>query len=59
LMRLRLRAGLAPWKGFTTISDMATTMSFRMESATSQIGLQSALAADRASFMNERGSGGR
>ncbi len=44
LMRLRLRAGLAPWKGFTTIS---------------QIGLQSALAADRASFMNERGSGGR
>ena len=59
LMRLRLRAGLAPWKGFTTISDMATTMSLRMESATSQIGLQSALAADRASFMKERGSGGR
>jgi hypothetical protein len=59
LMRLRLRAGLAPWKGFAQISDMATTMSFRMESATSQIGLQAALAGDPASFMDERGSSGR
>ena len=59
LMRLRLRMGLAPWKGFTKISDMATTMSFRMESATSQIGLQAALAGDPASFMDERGSSGR
>ena len=57
LMRLRLRAGFAPWKGFATISDMATTMSFRMESATSQIALQSALAADSALFMEERGGG--
>jgi hypothetical protein len=59
LMRLRLRTGLAPWKGFAQISDMATTMSFRMESATSQIGLQAALATDRASFTDERGGGGR
>jgi hypothetical protein len=58
LMRLRLRAGFAPWKGFATISDMATTMSFRMESATLQIALQSALATDSASFMEERGGGG-
>jgi hypothetical protein len=57
LMRLRLRAGFAPWKGFATISDMATTMSFPMESATSQIALQSARAADSASFMEERGGG--
>jgi hypothetical protein len=57
LMRLRLRAGFAPWKGFATISDMATTMSLRMESATSQIALQSALAADSASFMEERRGG--
>ena len=55
----RLRMGLAPWKGFSKISDMATTMSFRMESATSQIGLQAALAGDPASFMDERGSSGR
>lgn len=59
LMRLRLRMGLAPWKGFSKISDMATTMSFRMESATSQIGLQAALAGYPASFMDERGSSGR
>jgi hypothetical protein len=59
LMRLRLRAGLAPWKGFAKISDMATTMSFRIESATSHIGLQAALAADPASFTDERGSNGR
>jgi hypothetical protein len=57
LVRIRLRAGLAPWKGFARISDMATTMSFRMESATSQIGLQAALAGDRPSFMDERGGG--
>jgi hypothetical protein len=54
-----LRAGLSPWKGFAQISDMATAMSFRMESATSQIGLQSALAIDSMSFMDERGSSGR
>jgi hypothetical protein len=59
LMRLRLRVGLAPWKGFAKISDMATTMSFRIESATSHIGLQAALAADPASFTDERGSNGR
>jgi hypothetical protein len=59
LMRLRLRAGLAPGKAFAQISDMATTMSFRMESATSQIGLQTALATDRASFTDEGGGGGR
>src|SRR5208283_3564574 len=58
LMRLRLRAGLAPGKGFAQISDMATTMSFRMESATSQIGLQTALATGRASFTDEGGDGG-
>jgi len=56
LMRLRLRMGLAPWKGFSRISEMATSMSFQMESATSQIGLQAALAGDPASFMEERGS---
>ena len=59
VMRLRLRAGLAPWKGFAKISDMATTMSCRMEAATSQVGLQAALAADPASFTDERGSNGR
>jgi len=59
LMRLRLRAGLAPWKGFAQISDMATNMSFQMESATSQIGLQSVLATDSMSFMDERGGSGR
>jgi hypothetical protein len=32
---------------------------FSMESATSQIGLQSALVTDRASFTEERGGGGR
>lgn len=55
LMRLRLHARLAPWKGFEKISSMATTMSFRMESATSQIGLQAALASDAASFVDDRG----
>jgi hypothetical protein len=59
LMRLRLRAGLAPGKGFAQISHMATTMSFRMESATSQIGLQTVLTTDGASFTDERGGGGR
>jgi hypothetical protein len=56
LMRLRLRMGLAPWKGFSKISDMATSMSFRMESATSQIALQTAVAGDSSSFVEERGS---
>lgn len=55
LMRLRLRAGLVPWKGFGRISDMATTMSFRLESATSQIGMRSALASELPSFLEERG----
>jgi hypothetical protein len=59
LMRLRLRAGLAPWKGFRKISDMAATMSFRLESATSQIGAQTALASDLSSLLDERSSGRR
>jgi hypothetical protein len=54
LMRLRLRAGLTPWKGFGKISEMATDMSFRLESATSQIGARAALAADFPSFLEER-----
>ncbi len=56
LMRLRLRTGLAPWKGFSKISDMATTMSFRLESAISQIGVQTALAPELSSFPEERGA---
>jgi hypothetical protein len=54
LMRLRLRAGLTPWRGFGKISEMATDMSFRLESATSQIGTRAALASDFPLFLEER-----
>lgn len=40
--RLRLRAGLTPWKGWRGITEMPTT-SFRLESAISQIAVHSAL----------------
>jgi hypothetical protein len=55
LMRLRLRAGLAPWKGFGKISDMSTTMSFRLESATSEISKRTTLASEPPSFLEEWG----
>ncbi len=57
LMRLRLRAGLASSKGFGRISDMATTMSFRLESASTQFAVQTALNSEPSSVTDGRGSG--
>jgi len=54
VMRLRLRGGLTPWKGFGKISEMATDMSFRLESATSLIGARATFTPDFPSSLEER-----
>jgi hypothetical protein len=55
LMRLRLHSGLAPWKGFGQISDMTTNMSFRLETATSEISARTVFASNFPLVSEDRG----
>ncbi len=56
ILRLRLRSGLEPWRGFSRLSEMASQMSYRMEMATTQIGERAALASEFPSLLDERKS---
>ncbi len=38
LLRCKLQAGLSPWAGFESISDMASQLTFSLESASSKMG---------------------
>lgn len=54
-LRWRLRLGLQPWDAFGTISDMAGTITLRLEAATARLGERALQAADSPSFDNGRG----
>lgn len=55
-LRWRLRLGLQPWDAFGTISDMAGTITLRLEAATARLG-ESALRATSSPSLPDNGRG--
>jgi hypothetical protein len=53
----RLRAGLPPWDSFGTLSDMAGTMTLRLEAATARLAERALLVTD-AGLIPDQGRGG-
>jgi|SRR5208283_1531007 len=58
-LRLRLRLGLEPWRGFGILSEMASGMALRLEGATSQIGERAAWGLELPSMPKDREGGTR
>jgi hypothetical protein len=50
-LRWRLRFGLAPWRSFSKLSEMAINMNMRLEAVTSRIGERAAMASELPSIL--------
>ena len=57
MIRLQLRAGLAPLPRLDSLSDLVSGLSVRMETAIKELGERAALAAEMASSFDRRGTG--
>jgi hypothetical protein len=57
MIRMQLRAGLAPIPRLAGLGDLVGGLSVRMETAMTELGERAALAAELASSFNRRGSG--
>lgn len=57
MIRMQLRAGLAPIPRLAGLSDLVSGLNVRMEAAMTELGARAALAAELASSFDRRGSG--
>lgn len=57
MIRMQLRAGLAPIPRLAGLSDLVSGLNVRMEAAMTELGTRAALAAELASSFDRRGSG--
>lgn len=55
VLRFRLRTGLTPWNGFARLSEMASQLSYRVESAVQRIGERAGLSTEFSTLLEERG----